>query len=654
MKHRALQCVHRPGRWAVVVAEAAARWRRVVRHGNHPRGSILHPLAALVLALWACTIAAGAAPARPHNVILFVPDGLRALSVTPDSAPTMAAVRDQGVHFKNAHALFPTFTTANASALATGHHLGDTGDYSNTIYVGYPIASAAGSVTPTLSNNRVPRDLDQHFGGDYLHETTMLKAARAHGFSTAAIGKGEAVFLFDHTEPTGEQTILVDDATGSSTGIPLSADVQAALRAAGLPLVAPPRGENGREGDVQTPGTRVANVEQQHYFVAVATQVVLPLFKARHKPFVLVFWSRDPDGTQHFQGDSLQTLTPGVNGPTSVAAVKNADDNLQAIRRALVELDLAQTTDVVVAADHGFATIAKESTTSPAAQARYADTPAGLLPPGFLAIDLATALDLPLFDPDNTNARVAAGTHPKNNNGLIGSDPAKPDVVVAANGGSDLLYLPHKDRTLAARVIEALLHQDYVSGLFVDDDLGPVAGTLPLSAINLKGTAITPPPAIVVNFRTFSTGCAQPLLCTVEIADTRLQQGQGMHGSLSRADTLNFMAAIGPSFRRGYVDEAPVSNADVGKTLAYLLGLTMPSKGTLVGRVLTEALPHGRMPAVMARTLRSAPSATGLRTLLVYQQVGATRYVDIAGFPGRTVGLAPDTSASLRSSAPTR
>src|SRR5262249_38296400 len=84
------------------------------------------------------------------------------------------------------------------------------------------------------------------------------------------------------------------------------------------------------------------------------------------------------------------------------------------------------------------------------------------------------------------------------------------------------------------------------------------------------------------------------------------------------------------------------------------LGLTMPSKGTLVGRVLTEALPHGRMPAVMARTLRSAPSATGLRTLLVYQQVGATRYVDIAGFPGRTVGLAPDTSASLRSSAPAR
>jgi hypothetical protein len=53
-----------------------------------------------------------------------------------------------------------------------------------------------------------------------------------------------------------------------------------------------------------------------------------------------------------------------------------------------------------------------------------------------------------------------------------------------------------------------------------------------LTAINLKGTALTPMPAIAVNFRTFSTGCDEPLTCTVEIADTGLQQGQGMHGQL--------------------------------------------------------------------------------------------------------------------------
>src|SRR5580692_12255861 len=139
---------------------------------------------------------------RPHNIILFVPDGLRGRIVTPDSAPTMAAVRDKGVNFKNSHSLFPTFTTANASAMATGHHLGDTGNYSNTFYVGRPIESADGSVTPTVNNSRVRGELDRHFGGDYLNEETVLQAARTRGFSTAAIGKGEAASLFDHTEQT--------------------------------------------------------------------------------------------------------------------------------------------------------------------------------------------------------------------------------------------------------------------------------------------------------------------------------------------------------------------------------------------------------------------------------------------------------------------
>ena len=46
-----------------------------------------------------------------------------------------------------------------------------------------------------------------------------------------------------------------------------------------------------------------------------------------------------------------------------------------------------------------------------------------------------------------------------------------------------------------------------------------------------------------------------------------------MHGSFSRGDTMNFMAAIGPDFKAGYVDALPVSNADVGVTAAQLLGL---------------------------------------------------------------------------------
>lgn len=74
-----------------------------------------------------------------RNVIIFVSDGMRHGSVSAEATPTLWAVRTQGVYFQNSHSLFPTFTTANASAIATGHGLGDTGDFSNTIWTGYPI-----------------------------------------------------------------------------------------------------------------------------------------------------------------------------------------------------------------------------------------------------------------------------------------------------------------------------------------------------------------------------------------------------------------------------------------------------------------------------------------------------------------------------------
>src|SRR6202048_860785 len=225
----------------------------------------------------------------PHNVILFVPDGLRALKVTPETAPAMAAVRDKGVNFKNPHSLFPTFTMANASGMATGHHLGDTGTCSNTIFTGFTSVPAGDTVVPFIENDAVLGDIDEHFSGDYLNEETLLKLARAQGFSTAAIGKAGPTLIFDHTA-RGKNTIVIDDSTGGKTGVPLSDEMKDALTKAGLPLATPSRGDNGKAGDARTPGTTVANVAQKAYMADVATKVVLPMFKVRNKPSVLVFW----------------------------------------------------------------------------------------------------------------------------------------------------------------------------------------------------------------------------------------------------------------------------------------------------------------------------------------------------------------------------
>ncbi|RUO97428.1 nucleotide pyrophosphatase/phosphodiesterase family protein [Hyphomicrobium sp.] len=598
------------------------------------------------VALFLVTAFVGAASAAAqdakHNVVLFVPDGLRRELVTHETAPTFAEIRDKGVNFVNSHSLFPTFTMPNSSGMATGHYLGDTGVFGNVLYAGFPIQTAASQRLAFIENDGILGDIDNHFAGNFIDEETILHVAHRSGFNTAAIGKIGPTLVFDHTSRGGGESVIIDDATGTPAGIPLAPWVSEGLVREGLPAEAPGRLTNKDHGDFKTPGTRDANVVQQGYFASVLTDVVLPKFKADGKPFVVVFWSRDPDGSQHNQGDSFLRLEPGINGPTSMAAIRNADSNLASIRRTLQKLGLAETTNIIVSSDHGFSTISKQSQTSEAAKQSYPTVPALLLPPGFLAIDLAAALDMPLYDPDNGNAKVERGQYPTDANGYIGEDANAPKVVVAANGGSDLVYIPSGDRALAQRTIDSLLAQDYVSGIFVDDDLGSFAGTLPLSAINLKGAAQMLRPSIVVNFKSFSTGCSIPTTCAVEVADTGLQQGQGMHGSFNRGDTANFMAAFGPDFKQSFVDEAPASNADIGKTIAAILGLLPTSHGKLVGRPLAEAFPNGAMPKWERKTLTSQPSASGLRTILNYQISGETKYFDAAGFEGRTVGLHAD------------
>lgn len=592
------------------------------------------------------------AAAQQRNVILFVPDGLRAGIVTPETAPALAELRAQGVDYTNSHSMVPTFTMPNASAFATGHYLGDTGVVGNTMLMEEPVGvpPALPTVTPFIENDATLRELDtSHFyRGNFINAETLLAMARKSGFAVAALGKHGPVGLQD-ISLLGYQGLLYDDAyvfddtSGNKGGLTIADDVKDEIATyAGQPPAVPPRGRNADSGSCDRPGTLTANEVQQRWFTDVATKVLLPRFKNSGKPFFMVFWARDPDGTQHNHGDSFGEVVPGINGPTSMKAIANTDDSLRQLRRALKKLGLENTTDIIVSADHGFSTASKESKTSAFAVVRCGDR-GRMLPQGFVAMDLAKALELPLADPDAGYTAITTSSSglSKRGHGVLGSNPKKPDVVVIANGGSDLIYLPGGNRNaLLARIVNFLMTQDYVSGLFVDDSYGKVAGTLPMSAVGLKGNARGIPPALLVNFRSYATDCGlSPLLCAATVVDAGMAQGQGQHGSLSRADTSNFMAAIGPSFKQGFKDPAPTSNADVGATIAHLLGLKLDRRGKLIGRVMTESLVGGRDVAFKKGSTVSAPGLNGLTTILNYQSVGATTYYDAAGFPGRTVGL---------------
>jgi arylsulfatase A-like enzyme len=613
-----------------------------------------------------------------RNVIIFVADGLRHDSVNATDAPTLLALRQRGVHFVNSHSLFPTLTTPNASAIATGHYLGDTGDFSNAEYVGFPtfnhgdFGKAAGSPTPFLENDPVLGDLSDHApNGNFLNETSLLALARQHGFNTAAIGKLGPAALQDITQLQPRQghfavpaTVILDDSTGSAGGVPLAPEVLSALAGAGLGSTPTPREQP--TGTAFTPGTLVANIGQQKWFADAATKAVLPAFVHSGKPFVLVFWSRDPDGSQHNEGDSLNKLQPGINGPTSRAGIANADANLkQLLDFVAADPSLSASTDVFVTSDHGFATISRHEidgaghgshSYSTAFVYRGTDgkveVPAGWLPPGFLAIDLAHALRLPLFDPDaqvdlagvahyepvdpTKQPTELSRQHPLSGNGLIGGTGAVQDrldatVMVSASGGTDLVYVAGHDRVMARKIVDILSTQDYIGALFVDPAFGTIPGTLPLSAIALEGSAWLPRPTIVVAFKTFELTPGQPL-SAAQVSDTTLQEGQGMHGGFGRDSTFNNMAAVGPDFKQGFDDRLPVSNADIAPTLAHVLGLQLPATGRLRGRVLSEALAGGSAPAapVHVGKLASAPAQTGRATLLEYQDYQGRKYFDTA------------------------
>ena len=585
------------------------------------------PLCGLVLALLTTPVLAQTPQPDPaRNIIIFVADGLRYGSVTQDNMPNMYKLKTEGVDFTNSHSLFPTITMVNASAIATGHYIGDTGNFGNMLYVGQPFISMNGSPIVALENDMVLAEMNEKFGGNYLNEDTLIARARAQGFATAVIGKLGPMRIQDSTATSdSNQSLLIDDNTGHEGGFGLPAWFTREMKTA---FVAP-----------QAPRSSVPNIEQEVWLMKATTRIVLPHFAAGGKPFALLFWSRDPDATQHGTRDSVGEYVPGINGPSGKAGTRNADTMLGELLAALKEQGLDKTTDIFVTADHGFLTISRTTATSPSAKS--GDTPSTDTAFGFLATDIAHALRMRLFDPARNFASVDYGGGAKlsGGSGLLG-DPKNPEAVVVANGGADLIYLPKKNAPqLADDIVKFLTSQDYVGAVFVNDRLGTFPGALSMSDLNLIGSAKTPAPSIYVSFRSFATECENPLQCGVGVHDTGGATGQGSHGSLSRAETRNFMAAIGPSFKAGYIDPAPVSNADIAPTLAHIAGITLPAKGKLKGRVIGEALAGGSEATAVRKTIQSAPAENGARTILNFQQVGEQRYFDAAGFSGRAVGL---------------
>ena len=175
----------------------------------------------------------------------------------------MARLKADGVFFANSHAVYPTFTTPNASALATGHQLGDTGDFANALSPGSPSTGPRRRSSRTIA--RWPR-WTRASNGNFLGEETLLAAARAQGFSTAALGKVGPTLIQDVTQGNGgalPSTIVIDDSTGSVDGVALDPAIAAKLKAPrppakSVPNVGPAEVPDRRAGRRDPAGVQAA------------------------------------------------------------------------------------------------------------------------------------------------------------------------------------------------------------------------------------------------------------------------------------------------------------------------------------------------------------------------------------------------------------
>jgi arylsulfatase A-like enzyme len=607
-------------------------------------------LAGVFLIVFAASASAAAPEARGRIFFLMVWDGLRPDFVTQRDTPNLYAMMHDGVRLERHHAIFPTVTMVNAAGLATGADSGSSGIDGDTMYLApllHPPSAASEAGAPErpaspkldsamkravfLENSQLLAELNgaDALNGRVLGLDTVAQQVRRVGGYVAILGKRGPTFLF---EP---------DAASAPARSTQSAPSRAAdnYLFVAEDLVQPPAiaseilGELAALPERQTPAERADAL-----MTRLAIEKALPSARKAAddgKPALIVLWLRDPDQSQHRAG--LGTMP-------ALEALGNCDRNLALVRAAIAAQGLDDRTDLMAVSDHGFATIR-------------------------IRVELAELLV---------------------RNGFKESADST-DVVVAPNGGSDLIYLSAQKfpdassrRELLQKIVNFAAAQEWCGPIFSRESsldprksyLGWIDGTFSAAAVGMFNSTRTPD--LVISFREISdldnsklTGPANPAFVLgvngqrsmqnssaqlvhkvkgVVYADpgrtTGFTTGMGMHGAAGAYELRNFCAAIGPDFRMRISDRSPTGNADIAPTISEILGLPLNTgpRAWPTGRVISEALSGG--PGVKATRISTMTSRLELQgmavvTTLKLMRVGDHVYLDDADVKHIPLGHSP-------------
>lgn len=269
--------------------------------------------------LFSSALLVGAAAPPDKHVVVVVWDGMRPDFVSEQNTPTLWKLAQNGVTFRNHHAVYPSATIVNGTAIVTGDYPDRSGIVANHDY--RPQIDTKKSID--VENAAVVRKGDTLSAGKYLAVPTIAELIHQHGGKTAIATAKTVGLLFDrHAESRHGQDIFAGEA------LPPDA-IDSMVKALGA----------------FPPATQPADRDKW------TTKALTDLLWRDEVPRFSLLWLSEPDDTEH-------KTAPGA--PAALAAMKSSDENLARVLAALDERHARSTTDIFVVSDHGFSTIARE------------------------------------------------------------------------------------------------------------------------------------------------------------------------------------------------------------------------------------------------------------------------------------------------------
>jgi arylsulfatase A-like enzyme len=252
-----------------------------------------------------------------RHVMVVVWDGMRPDFVSKENTPALWKLAQEGVIFRNHHAIYPSATNVNGTALVTGVYPGDSGvianyEYRPEIDRKHPIAVEIPGVVEKG---------DQLSGGKYISFPTIAELVQKAGGRTAtATTKTVGLLLDRHVDPVGPKNGVTLFA-----GKALPPDALAPIVAALGPFPS-------------------AHLQQDVW----TTKALTDFLWKEDVPDFSVLWLGNPDLTEHESAPGSQS---------ALAAIKSSDEILAAVLSTLNRRGVRETIDVFVVSDHGFSTI---------------------------------------------------------------------------------------------------------------------------------------------------------------------------------------------------------------------------------------------------------------------------------------------------------